>query len=103
MVDAFQAYLLSGSYPYNSYNYSTARVAKGDFIRLKTVSLTYLVPQSFTKRIGFSNASLALSGNNLVLLYSDKNLKGQDPEFFNTGGVAQPIQRQITLSLKVAL
>ncbi len=30
---------------YNAYNYSTARVAKGDFIRLKELSLTYNLPR----------------------------------------------------------
>jgi hypothetical protein len=35
------------------------------------------------------------------LIYSDKKLQGQDPEFFNAGGVAQPIQKQITVSLKL--
>ena len=29
---------------YNAYNYSDVRVAKGDFIRLKEVSLTYKLP-----------------------------------------------------------
>ena len=38
--------------------------------------------------------------NNLAL-YSDKNLHGPDPEFFNAGGVALPINKQFTLSLKV--
>lgn len=28
-------------YLYNAYNYSTARVAKGDFIRMKEISLAY--------------------------------------------------------------
>jgi hypothetical protein len=37
------------------------------------------------------------------LIYADPKLKGQDPEFFNTGGVAQPIQKQFTLSIKAGL
>jgi hypothetical protein len=40
-------------------------------------------------------------GNNLWLIYSDPDLHGQDPEFFNAGGVALPINKQFTLSLKV--
>ncbi len=49
--------------------------------------------------------SLALQAvsNNTWLIYSDKKLKGQDPEFFNTGGVAQPVQKQFTFSLKMGL
>jgi hypothetical protein len=41
--------------------------------------------------------------NNLWLIYADKRLNGQDPEFFSSGGVAMPIPRQLTLSLKVGL
>jgi hypothetical protein len=29
-------------------------------------------------------------------------LNGQDPEFVNTGGVAQPIQKQVIFSLDVS-
>jgi hypothetical protein len=49
--------------------------------------------------------SLALQAvsNNPWLIYSDKKLKGQDPEFFNTGGVAQPVQKQFTFSVKMGL
>lgn len=90
-------------YPYNNYNYSTERVAKGDFVRLKSISLTYQLPAEFVRKSGFINTtSLSVAAINPWLIYSDKKLKGQDPEFFNAGGVAQPIQKQITLSLKAA-
>lgn len=93
----------NASYPYNNYNYSSERVAKGDFVRLKSVSLTYQLPADFVRKSGFvQTTSLSLSAINPWLIYSDKKLKGQDPEFFNAGGVAQPIQKQITLSLKAS-
>lgn len=103
ILDAYEQTLLGGAYPYNNYNYSTERVAKGDFIRLKTVSLTYQLPNSFIKRTGLSSLVVTGAANNMWLIYSDKKLKGQDPEFFNAGGVAQPIQKQFTLSLKVGI
>lgn len=91
----------NSSYPYNNYNYSTERVAKGDFVRLKSVSLTYQFPADFIAKSGFiKTTALTLSAINPWLIYSDKKLNGQDPEFFNAGGVAQPIQKQITFSLK---
>jgi hypothetical protein len=40
-------------------------------------------------------------GTNLWLIYSDPALQGQDPEFFNAGGVALPINKQFTFSLKL--
>lgn len=88
-------------YPYNLYNYSTERVAKGDFIRLKQVSLGYELPERIASFLQMSNAQIVLVGNNLALLYSDKRLNGQDPEFFGNGGVALPIPRQLTVSLKL--
>lgn len=101
--DPYFAYLTStsGGYPYNNYNYSTARVADGGFIRLKAVSLSYRLDEAVLKKMSiFKNLSLTAASQNLWLIYSDKKLKGQDPEFFNAGGVAQPVQKQITLSLK---
>lgn len=94
---------LSGKYPYTAYNYSSDRVADGSFVRLKTVSLAYNLPAKWIKSIGGNNLSLSLVGNNLWLIYADKKLKGQDPEFFSSGGVAMPIPKQITLSLKVGI
>jgi len=103
IVDAFEQILFGGAYPYNNYNYSTERVAKGDFIRLKTVSLTYQMPPALIKRAGLSTMSVTAAAINPWLIYADRKLKGQDPEFFNSGGVAQPIQKQFTLSLKVGI
>jgi TonB-linked SusC/RagA family outer membrane protein len=104
--DVYYTYLTgsTGSYPYNNYNYSTARVADGSFARLKTVSLTYQFGSATLKRLSvFKNGSVTAAASNMWLIYSDKKLQGQDPEFFNAGGVAQPIQKQITLSLKLTL
>lgn len=107
IMDYYQAVLTDASpynYPYNNYNYSTERVARGDFVRLKSVSLTYNLPSSLLQRADFfKTASFTAAAINPWLIYADKKLNGQDPEFFNAGGVAQPIQKQITLSLKVGL
>lgn len=88
-------------YPYNLYNYSTERVASGDYIKLRQVSLGYSLPQKFYSKLSLKGASVSVVGNNLLLLYSDKKLNGQDPEFYSSGGVALPVSRQFTLSLKV--
>jgi TonB-linked SusC/RagA family outer membrane protein len=100
---AFGQAQLGGAYPYNNYNYSTERVAKGDLIRLKTVSLSYQLPASFLQRAKLGSLSVTATAINPWLIYSDKKLKGQDPEFFNSGGVAQPLQKQFTLSIKVGI
>jgi hypothetical protein len=103
IADQLEQLYLAGTYPYNIYNYSTERVAKGDFVRLKSVSLSYKVPLQVISRYGFKGASIQLSSINPWLIYSDKKLKGQDPEFFNSGGVAQPIQKQFTVAIKLTL
>ncbi len=91
------------SYAYNAYNYSTERVAKGDFIRMKEVSLGYEFPKTITDPLRVNNLSLKLQATNLFLIYADKKLNGQDPEFFNTGGVAVPLPKQFTLTLRVGI
>jgi len=88
------------SYAYNAYNYSTERIAKGDFIRMKEISLGYEFPQSLISSLNLNSLSLKLQATNLFLLYADKKLNGQDPEFFNTGGVAVPLPKQFTLTLR---
>ncbi|QPH38515.1 SusC/RagA family TonB-linked outer membrane protein [Pedobacter endophyticus] len=101
IVDIGAAAGIDGRYPYDTYNYSRVRVADGGFIRLKQVSLSYAVPAEILKHIGAGSASISAVANNFWLIYSDKKLKGQDPEFFASGGVALPIPKQYTLSLKV--
>ncbi|MCW3110284.1 MAG: rane protein [Segetibacter sp.] len=104
ITDAYYSAVLNGTgaYPYNNYNYSNVRIADGGFVRLKTVSLTYQLTEDQLKRLSiFKTLSLTAAVANPWLIYSDKKLKGQDPEFFNAGGVAQPIQKQATVSLKI--
>lgn len=91
------------SYAYNAYNYSTERVADGGFIRLKDISLTYDLPRKFVNRIGLSTASLKLDATNLCLLYADDKLNGQDPEFVNSGGVATPMSKQFTFTIRLGM
>ena len=91
------------SYAYNAYNYSTERIAKGDFIRMKEISLGYDFPQSLINSLNLNSLSLKLQATNLFLIYADKKLNGQDPEFFNTGGVAVPLPKQFTLTLRLGL
>ena len=91
------------SYAYNAYNYSTERIANGDFIRLKEVSLAYDFPKSVTQKLHIGSLGLKLQATNLFLIYADPKLNGQDPEFFNTGGVAVPLPKQFTLTLKIGI
>ena len=71
-------------------------------MRLKELALTYSMPSELVARTGvLSNVSLKLAATNLCLLYADKNLNGQDPEFINAGGVASPISKQFTATIRL--
>lgn len=90
-------------YAYNGYNYSTVNIAKGDFIRLKDVSLSYDLPKNVVNSFKVASLGFRFNVTNLWLIYADKRLNGQDPEFINSGGVALPIPRQYTLTVRVGL
>lgn len=92
---------VNSSYPYNAYNYSTERVVDGGYLKLKQVTLGYSLPAAWLESTKIANASLNLVGQNLWTIIADERLRGQDPEFYASGGVALPIMRQFTLSLKV--
>jgi TonB-linked SusC/RagA family outer membrane protein len=98
-----QSLLDGGEFPLTHYNLSSARVVNGDFVRLKNVSLGYALPVLWAQKIGFKALSAKVSATNLMLLYSDKRLLGQDPEFFGSGGVALPVPQQISFGLKASL
>ena len=98
-----RAYNNDLKYAYNAYNYSSIRTAKGDFIRMKDVSLSYEFSKDLVKAWKLNSLGLRFNATNLFLIYADKKLNGQDPEFVNAGGVAAPIARQYTLTLRLGL
>ena len=103
IADKYTDYNITNAtaYPYNNYNYSDLRVVDGSFIRLKSVNLQYRLSERVLTGTPFKTVALNVVGNNIWLIYSDKGLHGQDPEFFNAGGVALPINKQFTFSLKL--
>ncbi len=86
---------------YDLYNKSTERVAKGDFIRLKDVSLRYQISSKLMDKISLKSGSLSFQASNLCLLYSDDKLNGIDPEFYSSGGVSMPTSRMYTFTLNL--
>ncbi|AXT60209.1 SusC/RagA family TonB-linked outer membrane protein [Aquimarina sp. AD10] len=93
--------LVGGDNAYQLYNNSDLRVVDGTYARMRSLALGYTIPDSYAKRLGISSAKIRMQGENLFLLYSDKGLNGQDPEFFNSGGAALPVPKTVTLSLNV--
>lgn len=87
---------------YTAYNYSTERIARGDFVRMKEIAFDYTFPKVWSQALKLENINIKVQATNLFLIYADKKLNGMDPEFFNTGGVASPMPRQYTLTARLA-
>lgn len=92
---------IAGRQTYQMYNKSTERVAKGDFIRLKDLTIGYLLPKSVLAKSGINSANISFQATNLWLIYSDKKLNGIDPEFFLSGGVSSPVSRMYTMTVNL--
>jgi hypothetical protein len=52
----------------------------GSFARMKYIGISYNIPIKLLKRIGFNNAKVILSGQNLITI---TKYTGLDPEFSN--------------------
>jgi TonB-linked SusC/RagA family outer membrane protein len=81
------------------YDYSNARVVDASFVRLRNLSLGYLVPNKQVKQLGLSSCQLMASVTNLFYI-ADKRLNGQDPE---VNGNNLPIPRTYSLTLNIGL
>lgn len=60
-------------------------VEDGSYLRLKTVSLSYTVPQKFSKKIGMQRLTISLKGTNLWTL---TKYRGFDPEMSSSVGTS---------------
>jgi hypothetical protein len=101
--------LLDTYYNNRGANYpGSVNVFKTDFVKLRSLVLTYNLP---VKKLKFlQSASVSLVSRNLAILYRDKRVKeaGLDPEFeqtvgntTGTGGVGEPRTRNFGLNLNV--
>lgn len=60
------------------YDESDIRVVSGNYLKLSSLSLRYIIPEQFCKKLHMRSAYVSLSGTNIFTLCS-KKLKGQDP------------------------
>ncbi|MCR9011542.1 SusC/RagA family TonB-linked outer membrane protein [Gabonibacter chumensis] len=63
---------------WNMYDNSDLRVVSGNYMRLQSASLRYIIPDEFCKKLNLKSAYVSISGTDLFTLCSRK-LKGQDP------------------------
>ncbi|HEY0677972.1 MAG TPA: TonB-dependent receptor [Chitinophagaceae bacterium] len=57
-------------------------VFKGDFIKLRTITLSYNFPKSLVDKVNIGNARFFVAGNNLLII---TNYPGPDPEVSSNG------------------
>ena len=67
----------AGSNIYEMYDQSDLRVAKGDYLKLQSLSFRYNIHDKFCKKLGINSAYISITGTNLFTI-SSKELKGQD-------------------------
>lgn len=89
-----------GDNVYDFYNNSDLRVVSGNFVRCRSLSLSYYVPASTLKHLFLRGASLSFSVSNPFVIKA-KGLKGRDPEQVTLGSGSIPPQKNFSFSLNV--
>ena len=86
---------------WNMYDNSNVRVASGDYLKLTSLSLRYVVPEKICRKMYMKSAYLNVSGTNLFTICS-KKLKGQDPSQFGSSELINiSVRPTYSLSLNV--
>lgn len=91
----------SSMYSLNRYKYSDINVLKGDYIRLKQISLSYDLSKALLSRLHITSAQLTFAVYNLGLLWK-ANKEGFDPDY--TSGYSSynlPPEKSYMFSLNV--
>ena len=79
------------------YDLSNQQVTKGDFLRLRMIGLSYLVPEKGLNKVGISSMMIRFQASNLNV-WANKDWKGLDPE---TPGANIPILPSYSLGINV--
>ncbi|MBV4356437.1 SusC/RagA family TonB-linked outer membrane protein [Pinibacter aurantiacus] len=88
---SYQSYMRSWG---NSYEHG---IMDKSFIKLREVSIGYKIPESWLGKSGIKNASVSVTGQNLLLL---TNFKYSDPDIDNEN-MNSPAQRMVGANIKV--
>ncbi len=93
-------------YIYGNSNNSTAESSrwyyKGDFIRLRDLTVSYQLPKSIMDKIKLDNINLYAKGTNLWTKAFDKNITFDPEQGFNgTNDLQVYIQRTFTLGIRI--
>ena len=92
----------SSSYSLYRYKYSDINVLKGDYVRLKQISVSYQLDSSLASKIHASSAKISVSVSNLGLLWR-ANKQGYDPDYITSFSNAYnlPPSKSYSVSLNI--
>ena len=86
----------------NSYSYYNSRfIEKGDYFRIKDVTLSYMFPRELISKIGLSSAKVYASGLN-VYTFHDVNFWDPERGVGGMGAGIYPVTKTFVLGLDVA-
>jgi len=83
------------------YDPSTFWLRDASFLRLKNLTVSYLLPARFTRALGVNTATLHFTGTNLIMLNEHFGDWGYDPEMNNIR--AYPLMRTFAVGVDVSL
>lgn len=81
------------------YDYSDLRVAKGDHIRVRALSLGYSLKGNWMDKMGINGLRVDFQVQNIGIIVFDKKLKGQDPD--QVQSIGMPTLPTYNLSVNV--
>ena len=74
-----------------------------NYVRLKSLTFGYTLPESFLEKIKLKNARVYIGGYNLLTIQK-KNIFNIDPEARSQDGIATyPVQRNVSLGINIGL
>lgn len=88
-----------------SYSRSTLFLHDATYVKLRSINLSYTLPEELIRKVGISNAKIFVSGNNLFTWVKDKDLKSWDPEMDLDGEdfMRTPNPRVFSVGLNISL
>jgi hypothetical protein len=84
-----------------SFPASTFWLRDASFLRLKTLTVSYRLPERITNALGVNSARVYFAGTNLFMLNENFGDWGFDPEMNNIR--SYPLMRTVTLGMSVSL
>lgn len=91
----------NGSYM-NPDNRSTFWTTPGDYLRLRSMNISYTIPKNIVNKVGLSGASVFISGYDLLTWSKFLDRWQFDPEIDNaSGGYIYPVEKILNIGLDV--